>query len=47
MGTFLPCAGFQGGTHKEMREGVENTTDDQKDLLSWMDKRYFKVRAAM
>ena len=40
-------ADFQGGTHEEMREGVEKLTDDQKDLLNWMDERYFKVQAVL
>lgn len=38
---------YIGGTHQDtMRTGdaEEDLTDDQKDLLSWMDERYFKVQ---
>lgn len=36
-----------GGTHGQvMGEGSESFSDEQKDLVSWMDSKYFKVTTA-
>lgn len=36
---------MSGGTHASMMEGNESMTDAQKDLMSWMDSKYFKVKS--
>ena len=39
---------MNGGTHGlSLAEGQEGFSDDQKDLVSWMDSKYFKVAAAV
>ncbi|CAM9975163.1 unnamed protein product [Scytosiphon promiscuus] len=34
---------MSGGTHENAMSGKDSMTDDQKDLTSWMDSKYFKV----
>lgn len=34
---------MSGGTHESMMDHNESVTDDQKNLMSWMDSKYFKV----
>ncbi|CAM9674100.1 unnamed protein product, partial [Scytosiphon promiscuus] len=37
-----------GGTHAGgLREGTDSLSDEQKELISWMDSRYFKVEMVM
>lgn len=35
---------MSGGTHgQSLGEGDESFTDEQKELVSWMDSKYMKV----